>query len=689
MPPHPPLKGRPDERGIVLILVAVAMLAILVIAAMALDLGAKRADLRSDQAVADLASLAAGSFLAGNGQETAIANPELACEAAVESAQTNVDDFAPTQDPDVDCTVFPDDAKTGCDSDDPVVHTATFSDARYVLTVRYPIPNDDAALTDARFSGGGLNDGDDPCERMEISFQQTNPTGFARIVGVNEQTTQASSIIRANTSQIGEGVAALLLLERVGCGTLQTSGGGSEGEGVVVQAPDSPPAKPNNPGVVQDDSAGIVNSTAGAPLYPCGAGSSGNANNYVVYGTGLPSGDPSIVAEPAVDGTDGIIGLFSLRVGGKGGYVFPGGLSVNPTTAQISSRQPADTKYNLAVVDGGAAQISNFHSLGYNRSNNAALITDKVLSGTQECKGNITDASKIVAQVIYVDCATFEPAQNVFPNATTFVVHGNINIKSGNVLSLPAAQNIYVRGCAVGGCSGSNTQAISVANNGALLVNTGEATVPGDLGTVRFGGGVSCSTRSGPGVGGSTTNWARIGTYGGNFPIAGLARLCQTTVYLGKNSPTYARQAVEVLNTSPEFYPTVTDCSATLPCPKISGYDASVQVSGTTDWSAPNQMDTEPEVADFATYPFEDLALWSESDAACTLRGQGVNLTEGVYFLPNANATFTGQGVQPIGINAQYFVRSLNVSSQGTLKLKPNPADAIKTPIPGALSLIR
>jgi hypothetical protein len=103
----------------------------------------------------------------------------------------------------------------------------------------------------------------------------------------------------------------------------------------------------------------------------------------------------------------------------------------------------------------------------------------------------------------------------------------------------------------------------------------------------------------------------------------------------------------------------------------------------------PNQLSAQPTVADFAANPFEDIALWSESHVDSFLKGQGSNRTEGVFFTPNSATTFTGQATQTQPLNAQFISRSLNVSGQGTLNLKPNPKDSIVVPIAGTSAIIR
>ena len=52
-----------DDRGVVIILTALAMSSLLIIAAIVIDLGYLRGSARSDQSIADLAALAGGDDL--------------------------------------------------------------------------------------------------------------------------------------------------------------------------------------------------------------------------------------------------------------------------------------------------------------------------------------------------------------------------------------------------------------------------------------------------------------------------------------------------------------------------------------------------------------------------------------------------------------------------------------------------
>jgi len=688
-------RGRRDDRGVVLVLVALLMVALLAVAALVIDIGLARASKRGDQSTADIAALAAGFFLSGRGTSDSRVSAKLGCNAAIKSAMTNVTGFTPTL-TGTECNGFPDrvDPDAGSGGCSSAIAPVTVTSGIYTMTVRYPVPNSE--LSDSRFSGTGINDGTNQCMRMAVSFSRRNPTGFARIVGMNNVTTAARAVVRASTSAHGLNFAALLLLERVGCATLQTSGGGTNGSGVVIQASSN-----TNPAIIESDTAGIVG--ASAPVV-CGNNDNGNAPNWAVYGNALPAaggGGPSIVICPVAGdprcGTNttgtGLLALYSVSVpNGRLAAVVPTGVSTSPIALDLpASRISVDNKYNLATTSGGHEQLTSFHSTAH------ALATSTWGAGLQS-QGyvHVTQCNNFSGSVagtkIFVDCTGgFSPGQLIFPDATTVVMTGKLAIGGGSVLSMPSVRTLAIRGCPADsntggtGCSGGGYAGIDIAANGALLVNTGETTLPASP----FTGGTACASRTAA----TTSNWSEIATFGGPIKVAGFLRLCQTFLYNAHNSTTYSKQSVF---TTGGAYPAIALCSTELPCPKSSvdsGDDAPFVTfsggSGAADWSAPNQLSRPTVQADFATYPFEDLAFWTEGTSASDIKGQGSNSTQGVYFLPNASALFTGQATQAQPLNAQFVVRALNVSSQGTLILRPNPDDAVATPSPGNVSLIR
>jgi len=674
MNPARPSRSAHGDRGAVVVLFALSMVFIFGMVAIVVDLGQLRASRRSNQSVADLAAVAAGYHLSGRGTNPVNPNPRAACEGAINAVQTNVAEFAPAlSQPEraTACVSFPTTTFGGCT---PAPAPVVITRGDYVLTITYPVP--DSEIRDTRFRNGvGAEDGSNPCERMRIALRRTDRSFFAGIFGVEEQRISASTVVRANSSALVDGVAAMLLLERMGCGVLQTSGGGTSGSGAVVQA-----SSPTNPGVIQTDSAGQVGSGL--------CTTNQNASGYVIYGTALPAaggGGPSIRVEPALNGIEGIIAIRAIEVGGRGGAEVPTGLYPAPVGSGINSRQVADNRYNRPVAAGGLAQISTLHNEGRLLVTRTTAPSGYATLTGSRCDGldTTTDTTFATETHIFVQCANFDPDLAVFPAATHLVFTGKISIGNNRFLSLPLAQRVYVRGCP--GCTGGGNYAIDVV--GELRVNTLASGTGADL---------DCAARPGPGAEPSPpvpfTNTVRLATFDGPFLTSGQVRLCQTSVYLGKDASPYVRQSVEATGIGSPSYPAIAECTPTRPCPSDEGGDGFVDVtggSGSVDWSAPNQITTPPTLADFATNPFEDLALWAEGSLPSVIKGQGTNRTEGVFFLPNSSFTFTGQATQSQPLNAQFVARRLNISGQGSLFLRPSRDDAIPTRIPGAISLIR
>jgi hypothetical protein len=547
----------------------------------------------------------------------------------------------------------------------------------YQFSITYPVP--DSAIADGRFAGGaGANDGERPCDRMQITLTRTNEPFFAGVMGVDSLEVSASSTVRAAMGQSGSGTAALLLLERVGCGVIDSSA--PSGNGIRLL-----PSDGTTPGVVQVDSAGQVG---------FGCTTNTNASGFTAFGRALSStGEPSILALPAPDGTPGIVGLRALAVGGRPGHPVPEGISPDPTPSQVMSRAPVDLKYNGEPDDPnplsmGQRQISALHERSRHlvlKLRSAALATSERtwLVNNGWTVYDACDGGAIPGTKVFVNCpAGFNAAPDSvggtrFVDATDVVFNGKVTVSNGSTLAFPNARRIYVRGCGAGStqCNGGNFYSIFVA--GELRVNTG-------------GDGLStpaCSARA------SATNTTEIATYGGPFITTGTLRLCQTFVYLGQDQSTYTRRSQTQVNMAPDMYPAVAACTIAQPCPTDANTgDGWFRLSGggsSIDWTAPNQIDRQPEPADFALHPFEDLAMWTESATTSEVKGQGTSVTTGVFFAPNATVDFSGQATQTQPRNAQFIARRLLLSGQGTLVLRPNPADSVLIPLPGGWSLIR
>jgi len=635
------------DRGVVLILIALLIVALLTMVAIVIDLGALRADRRDTFKSADLAALAAGYHLSGRGDADVTVDPRAACEAALRSVKENTPGFP--DDASLACDALP---LTGspphCDATTDMVTVQSVGSDPYLLTVEYPVPASE--ISDSRFAGGvGAEDGT-PCERMRVTLRHTSGTTFARIIGVDEQTIESQAVVRAGTDSMTMGVAALLLLEREGCGALQFSGGGDSG-GILVKA-----SSPTNPGVVVADSAG---STA------LGCTTNQNASGYVIYGPPLPAaagGGPSILAEGSADGSPGIIGTFAALVGGRTACCYPDGIHPEPGGSGIVSRAVVDERYN---GDANGHAIAALHDAAYAAVTAVTAPAGWTTISGGECKGAV-DPANLGAERLFFDCDdgfSTGTASLVFPNARQVTFTGKVEVANNGRLAFPVVEALYVRGCQ-GSCNGSNDYAVRVANGGVLSVNAG--TDPASP--------LTCEARPAVATGGT-----RLATFSGPFLVSGQAHLCATTVYLGNDTPTYAPQQ----QTSGGL-----GCTPQEPCPVDTGGRAYIEVDsggGRVSWTAPNETGEPPE----AMHPFEDLALWSEASAASALGGQGTNTTSGVFFLPNSSVSFTGQATQEQPLNAQFIARRLDVSGQGVLTLMPNPGDAVTIPIPGAVTLIR
>lgn len=646
-----------EDRGIVLPLVAMMMLTVLIVTAMVIDLGAKRSNRRSDQTIADLAALSAGYYLAGNGGATVVYNPFMACKAALNSAVTNVSSFAPSQDPTSSCSAFPANASIGCSAASSPV-SVVFSDASHTLTIRYPIPASET--TDARFTGGvGANDGINRCERMRVTFSQTQPTSFARVIGINAQATEATAVVRSMADGRVLNVATLVLFERSNCGALYAGGQGR----LILEAPSS-----TNPAWVQADSEGKGTCT-----------NNENENGRVIYAAN--SGNARIEVQPTVDGKEGMIGIYALNpaVNGRGGSVYGGpsassGLSLVPVATEIASRRPVDDIYNPA----GRATITSLHARAWNRVTTPPSGTYTSVSGAQ-----CTDAGDITGTVVYVDCADFVAgAATRFPLATHVYFTGKVTVANNKSLSLPSVERLYVRGCRITGTPSGST---NCGNNPTSASSAYAVSVSGTL-LVNSTSFAACPTYTPPGVGSLNHRTVEFATLGGPVIVGGGANvaMCQTTLYIGRSSDTYGG-GLRRTTGGP-------NCTETKPCPVDSGTDwvdeGYMNVSGGNGlihWSAPNRMVGPAD----AVNPLESLALWAESHRPSFLKGTGDSRSAGVFFMPNSAVTFQGQGDQSVPQNAQYFARTLTISGQGTLRMRPNPGDAVQIARPGSYAVIR
>lgn len=652
-------RSRRDERGAVILLVSLIMTVLLIVTSFVIDLGTTRATKRDAQAVADLAALDAGFFLSGSSPSgLGVAQPRNACIAAIESAQRNVAGFLAglsRADIEAECAAFPETIE------DCTPNAAGFVpwkvelvDGNRSLTIRYPILSDE--LDTGRFPAGGARDGLDPCERMGVDLHKTSGTTFAGVLGIGELSTGAQAVVRGTTTVEDRTPPAVLLLDRTNCNVFGNSASGDGNLGVIVEA------YGETPGLIHADS----NATTG-----CSGSSQGW---YAIYGTALSGGAPSIsVADGDLpsDGSPRRLGAIrSAATNGQGAATYPGGLNVPPTVGGVVSRLIVDEKYNSeenpAIADlhrEAAARLAHSGApAGHTTISNCTNL-DTSLQTLRD--GGVTQ--------LYVECNPNTSAD--FSGFTSVVFAGNLSVGNGNLVTLPDATTVTVRGAVnLNGTLRLASVRDFAVRSGITTGNTSRLAVNSDTAD-------SCDNREGP----TWPHTTKMVVFGGAsnkaaFDTAGPIAMCQTTLYLGGQTVTAEYQVQQT---------TAGGSCAWKPCPKTTAegntaVGARFSIGGAVRWSAPNQH---PQSVEDAPVGLEDLAFWTENGGTSNMATGGQLIGRGVFFGPNASFEMRSPATGA-PVDAQFVARRAWLN-QGTLKVAPNPANSVMIPISGDYGLIR
>lgn len=229
-----------DEDGAVAILYSVALLMMMGLLALTIDIGALRYDRAHSQSVADMASVAGALDL----QDIVDGNPRKACETAWDYFLVN---SVEQEDPagQTPCTAFPDVMPSACLATSLRGEGTTSNYAVHIYWPVHPGPLFDPADGDPEL------DGDDPCERIAVHVGRTRGFVFGPAVGQAEGSTGAPAVARAVVAEEGKEVASLIILDKVGCSALITTGGGSVR---VMAAEDREEPGTWKPGMIHVDS---------------------------------------------------------------------------------------------------------------------------------------------------------------------------------------------------------------------------------------------------------------------------------------------------------------------------------------------------------------------------------------------------------------------------------------------------
>lgn len=347
-----------DDRGVVLVLVAAAMGAIVVLVALVLDLGGARRDRDSDQVAADTMALSAAASL-GGARTSAVA----ACEAAWDYIAVNLPTAVGAPAP--SCAPF----AAVCDA--AVARTQTTTIDSYRITFTHPVPAGHALLSD---QPSHVLDGH-PCDRFGVRVQQDR-ANLWMAGSVSLDVHAVGRLVRG----VGDVVAPLVLLEPSGCGVLTVGGTSSL---VVTTAS-------GEPGYIDVDSDGS-SSECSTKKVVFDVDGQGTIRAGVISMWALGGGNPAHAFDTSRNN------LFDLQ-----------NPAVSPTPTASSApvgRNGVDAAYgtSIAALDSAWGGTGGLADLGVFADGGGAPSTFTSWSLTYSC-GNRTDDLVVPAGRWFIDC---------------------------------------------------------------------------------------------------------------------------------------------------------------------------------------------------------------------------------------------------------------------------------------------
>lgn len=330
------------EQGATMLLVAASMFVLLGVAALAIDLGGLRYDVRADQLATDAAATAGVASI----NPFAGSQADQACATAWAYLLLNVEDEGPiTTAP--NCAVF-----AGICSAPNVARQTTAFAAPYSITITHPVPDTHPLMT-----GQAINTDFDgsPCQRLGVELTRVRDYTFGAVLGSSTGQTTVSTVARIGAG-VGSGeVVPLLVLEPIACNALFTSGQGkvtvsyfNDSPGfIVVDSDGSKTTNPNRCGnnIFTIESQGSLNGWIRAIPVPAPKNIPSAILSYAL--SGVPPANPLKSYNPAnltqgvpaasiSDPTEPLASRFRL-------YPQPIGVSRRIT------RAPLDWRYNCKV----------------------------------------------------------------------------------------------------------------------------------------------------------------------------------------------------------------------------------------------------------------------------------------------------------------------------------------------------
>ncbi|HTJ75044.1 MAG TPA: Tad domain-containing protein [Acidimicrobiales bacterium] len=643
-----------DERGTVVVLTAMIAVAAMLMVALVVDLGQLRLDRRSEKSLTDLAARAgitrlpfgpwsgvckAREFLLGNlaGISSFDAGSETWSDAAAHVYGTSPCPQVASAPDAVAC--LPNVPSTWAK------FQATAGQGRFTVEIQsgYVLPDprfsEDVGLGDTGASDQGS------CDNLAVILTQKQPPNFAQVAGQGSRFVRVRSVGRLNATETLDFVAALQLLEQHKCGVLQTGGANTR----VIAQPFGV-----YPGTVQIDSAG----------------DSGSCPQPIINAQAT-SGGPSVLAcstnstntdcRPGTGTRPSRVGVYAANFNKPANIVSTAYPSTYGDTRIVGSprtgRKYTDLRYlaNVTALDQSAKNVLTGNS---GRPPGCATVLLNACTGNGitwlvlqpvDCTALaafFVVPGRVSAQNIWFNCDLNVTTPLTLSAANSYlVVTGQLAVNSTFTVTDP--RKVYV-----GGRVGGNAIGADLSGSASVL-------------NMNMGGASACSGRTGPGH----ANQLVVGNGSLKVGASATVRICQTFTYMASG------------------FGKVPATNGTTLCSSCGTYTGTISVSsgGFVDLSAANEitgrLPTATELA--STYPFEDLALWTEAGGnANGLSGGSATKMTGVFFLPNADSfTLAGGGSLPIDLSAQFVADTMQVTGGATVNLVPNPEDSVPVTI--------
>lgn len=649
------------ERGAVLVIVAMSMVAIMLIVALVIDFGFVRNTRQSNKSDADVAVTAG---LHGLESADGIPRPWAGVCAAATYALANRSDgasLAPSY-ADGDGNVItgnpcadPARLNQPCVPPTPATPTAKTTWARMLLTdpdglqidIRsgYVTPDPDFPEDAASYVGDDGASIWGGCDQLAVIVTEGDAAYFGGVAGSGGYDTRIRSVGRVTIGSITSEVVALLLLEQTECQTLVTSGNNT-----FVHVRATPIGAPTRPGLIHANSNGTTGCSGSSRAIE-GSSACSAITNCGTAGPSIVAGNVSA----AIPGRVGVRAVsaapsFATTPSCPDPAAPTSGCTISPAPSDrgLVTRESVDARYLQR-----ARNLKATASTETGRSSASATAAGYAVfancnTGTLPVDGAGRTSSAVAGSSRIFISGNCSASTVLFDSTITdIVISGSLSVGSGGILEAPSVRRFFVRN--------------GVGVQGTLSVNRGTSS--------------SCAARTSAAPSAVTAFVVSSGPLDGGAQTD--LRMCSTFLFLADGP-----------------LPTV---NGTAPANNTSTGRINLGAQTRLDWTAPNQTSLAIPNTDPLYDDFEDLALWTEFSGSCSagsgpgIGGQGSVTATGIFFLPNAcpfNIAGGGSGAV-INADAQFIVRRMRLSGTVALTMAPNPANAVPTPKFETFSLVR